>query len=78
MGKIWIGTSGWTYDGWRGPFYPMDVPKKRWLNWHGEQFATTEINGSFYRTPSVEAVQTWRDETPDHPSGGAQPAVAPN
>ncbi|HJQ82103.1 MAG TPA: DUF72 domain-containing protein [Lacipirellulaceae bacterium] len=65
MGKIWIGTSGWTYDGWRGPFYPKDMPKKRWLNWYAQQFATTEINGSFYRTPSLEAVEAWRDQTPD-------------
>jgi uncharacterized protein YecE (DUF72 family) len=28
MGKIWIGTSGWTYDGWRERFYPKDVPKQ--------------------------------------------------
>ena len=61
MGKIWIGTSGWTYDGWRGPFYPKDVPKKRWLNWYAEQFSTTEINGSFYRTPSLESLPV-RDE----------------
>ncbi|HEY2412336.1 MAG TPA: DUF72 domain-containing protein [Pirellulaceae bacterium] len=65
MGKLWIGTSGWTYDGWRGPFYPPDVPKKNWLRWYGEQFRTTEINGSFYRTPSLEAVQAWRETTPD-------------
>ncbi|HEY3393595.1 MAG TPA: DUF72 domain-containing protein [Lacipirellulaceae bacterium] len=65
MGKIWVGTSGWTYDGWRGPFYPKEVPKKRWLAWYAQQFATTEINGSFYRTPSLEAVQAWRDDTPD-------------
>lgn len=64
MARVWIGTSGWTYDGWRGPFYPNDVPKKRWLNWYSEQFTTTEINGSFYRTPSLEAVQAWRKETP--------------
>ena len=64
MARVWIGTSGWTYDGWRGPFYPKDVPKKRWLNWYSERFATTEINGSFYRTPSLEAVQTWRNDTP--------------
>jgi uncharacterized protein YecE (DUF72 family) len=31
MGKVYIGTSGWIYDGWRGPFYPKDVAKKRWL-----------------------------------------------
>src|SRR3954468_19469329 len=66
MPKVWIGTSGWTYDGWRGPFYPPDVPKKRWLNWYATQFATTEINGSFYRTPTLEAVRAWRDGTPNN------------
>jgi uncharacterized protein YecE (DUF72 family) len=58
-----VGTSGWTYDGWRGPFYPPDVPKKDWLAWYGQQFPTTEINGSFYRTPSLEAVDGWRERT---------------
>jgi uncharacterized protein YecE (DUF72 family) len=65
MSRVWIGTSGWTYDGWRGAFYPRDVAKKRWLNWYATQFSTTEINGSFYRTPSLEAVQAWRDDTPE-------------
>ena len=31
MSAIFIGTSGWTYDGWRGPFYPKGVAKKDWL-----------------------------------------------
>jgi len=65
MARVWIGTSCWTYDGWRGPFYPEDIAKKRWLNWYATQFSTTEINGSFYRTPSLEAVEAWRKETPD-------------
>lgn len=43
MGKVYIGTSGWIYDGWRGPFYPKDVAKKRWLAWYATQFATAEI-----------------------------------
>jgi uncharacterized protein YecE (DUF72 family) len=64
MSRIWIGTSGWTYDGWRGPFYPPQVRKKDWLAWYAAQFQTTEINGSFYRTPSLEAVAAWRDQTP--------------
>lgn len=64
MSKVFIGTSGWTYDGWRGPFYPKDVPKKRWLAWYATQFASAEINGSFYRTPSLEAVRGWREQTP--------------
>src|SRR5688500_10439884 len=64
MSEVLIGTSGWTYDGWRGPFYPEDVPKRLWLKWYSTVFRTTEINGSFYRTPSLEAVENWRKETP--------------
>jgi len=64
VGRVLIGTSGWTYDGWRGPFYPEDVPKKDWLPWYAAQFPTAEINGSFYRTPSLAAVRNWRDRTP--------------
>ncbi len=66
MNAVWIGTSGWTYDSWRGPFYPKDVPKKQWLAWYGREFATAEINGSFYRTPSLQAVRGWREQTPKH------------
>jgi uncharacterized protein YecE (DUF72 family) len=65
MSKVWIGTSGWTYDGWRGPFYPEEVRKKDWLAWYATQFPTTEINGSFYRTPSLEAARGWREQTPE-------------
>ena len=61
-----IGTSGWTYDGWRGPFYPDDVRKKDWLRYYASRFSTTEINGSFYRTPTLEAVRGWRNDTPKH------------
>jgi uncharacterized protein YecE (DUF72 family) len=64
-GRTFVGTSGWTYDSWRGPFYPQEVAKKRWLQWYGARFLTTEINGSFYRTPSLEAVREWRRCTPD-------------
>jgi uncharacterized protein YecE (DUF72 family) len=66
MNRIWIETSGWAYDGWRGPFYPKHVAKKDWLAWYSGRFPTTEINGSFYRTPSLEAVRNWRDQTPAH------------
>jgi len=61
---IRIGTSGWTYNGWRGPFYPADLPKKVWLNWYATQFPAAEVNFSFYRTPSLEAVTAWHKATP--------------
>jgi uncharacterized protein YecE (DUF72 family) len=64
MAPVFIGTSGWTYDSWRGPFYPKGVPRKDWLRFYGEHFPTTEVNGSFYRTPSLEAVRAWRAQTP--------------
>ena len=63
--RVRIGTSGWTYDAWRGLFYPQDVPKKDWLAWYATRFSSTEVNGSFYRTPSLEAVRAWRQQTPE-------------
>jgi uncharacterized protein YecE (DUF72 family) len=65
MAALLIGTSGWTYKDWRGPFYPEDLATKRWLGWYSMQFPSTEINGSFYRTPTLDAVRAWRDQTPD-------------
>jgi uncharacterized protein YecE (DUF72 family) len=62
--RIWIGTSGWSYDGWRGALYPDKLPKKDWLRYYGAQFSSAEINASFYRTPSLEAVRSWRRDTP--------------
>src|SRR5262245_18539576 len=59
-----VSTSGWTYDSWKGPFYPRDIAKKDWLEWYGTQFSTTEVNGSFYRTPSTTAVREWLRRTP--------------
>jgi hypothetical protein len=60
-----IGTSDWTHGGWRGRFYPESERRKDWLAYYATRFPTTEINGPFYRTPSLEAVRAWRDDTPD-------------
>jgi uncharacterized protein YecE (DUF72 family) len=65
MSRIHIGTSGWHYDSWRGPFYPKEVPKKDWLVCYAEAFRSAELNGVFYRTPTLEAVQRWYRQTPD-------------
>jgi uncharacterized protein YecE (DUF72 family) len=63
MARILIGTSGWHYDSWRGPFYPSGLPLKEQLRYYGSQFQTVELNGVFYRTPTEEAVSSWRAET---------------
>jgi uncharacterized protein YecE (DUF72 family) len=63
MTRILIGTSGWHYDSWRGPFFPKGLPLKNQLPFYAGRFGTTELNGVFYRTPSLDAVRTWRDQT---------------
>src|SRR6201997_2193321 len=65
MTRVLIGTSGWHYDSWRGPFFPEDLPSKRQLQHYAARFQTTELNGVFYRTPSLNAVEAWRDQTGD-------------
>jgi uncharacterized protein YecE (DUF72 family) len=59
-----IGTSGWVYKTWRGPFYPEKLPQRLWLHHYAEAFDTAEVNGSFYRLPSQATVAAWRDATP--------------
>jgi uncharacterized protein YecE (DUF72 family) len=59
-----IGTSGWHYDHWRAIFYPRGVPKSRWLEFYSGQFNSVELNNTFYRLPTEEAVATWRDGVP--------------
>jgi uncharacterized protein YecE (DUF72 family) len=65
MSRVHIGTSGWHYDSWRGPFYPEHVPKKNWLACYAETFRSAELNGVFYRTPTLDAVRDWYRQTPD-------------
>jgi uncharacterized protein YecE (DUF72 family) len=62
--RIYIGTSGWSYGSWRGPFFPREVMVRHHLAYYATQFITTELNGVFYRTPSLDAVRGWRDQTP--------------
>ena len=59
-----IGTSGWHYDHWRGPFYPESLPSKEFLTFYQHYFHTVEINNSFYRLPSEKALRGWRDSVP--------------
>ncbi|MBI4296165.1 MAG: DUF72 domain-containing protein [Chloroflexi bacterium] len=64
MAHYRIGTSGWHYDDWRGIFYPLNLPKSKWLEFYAHQFDTVELNYSFYRLPSEDAFAAWRDASP--------------
>jgi uncharacterized protein YecE (DUF72 family) len=59
-----VGTSGWQYRDWRGGLYPQGVPQRLWLERYAEQYLTVENNNSFYRLPSRETFESWRERTP--------------
>jgi uncharacterized protein YecE (DUF72 family) len=59
-----VGTSGWHYDSWWGPFFPREIRKKDALRYYATRFGATELNAPFYRTPTLEAVRSWKDATP--------------
>ena len=62
---VHVGTSGWNYADWRGRFYPKGVPPRRWLEHYARTFSTVEVNSTFYRLASREAVASWVEQTPD-------------
>ena len=64
MGKIRIGTSGWSYPHWRGPFYPHEVRKHDWLAYYARHFSSAEINGAFYRIPKAATFKGWAEQVP--------------
>jgi uncharacterized protein YecE (DUF72 family) len=66
MKRVLIGCSGWNYKDWRGPFYPAKgCPASRWLEFYAQNFPTVEINSTFYRLASRDAVARWLTQTPD-------------
>ncbi len=63
-GDIRIGISGWRYKGWRGTFYPKDLPQRAELAYAAEKFSSIELNGSFYSLQRPEHYARWYAETP--------------
>ena len=63
MARVLIGTSGWHYNSWRGPFFPKGLPIKHQLQYCASQFPTAELNGVFYRTPATKTVRDWYKQT---------------
>jgi len=62
---IRIGTSGWHYEHWRGPFYPENLSKGGFLEYYAGRFGTAEINNSFYRLPEEKTLVRWRETVPE-------------
>jgi uncharacterized protein YecE (DUF72 family) len=64
-GRIYVGVGGWTYEPWRGLFYPADLPKKKELEYASRRLTSIEINGTFYRTQTPDCFRGWAEQTPD-------------
>lgn len=62
---IRVGVGGWTFEPWRGSFYPDGLPQKRELQYASGRLTSIEINGTYYGTQKRESFARWHDETPD-------------
>jgi uncharacterized protein YecE (DUF72 family) len=63
---IRIGTSGFHYKHWKGPFYPAKCPASKMLDYYLKHFDTVELNNTFYRLPEARAFDCWREATPEN------------
>jgi uncharacterized protein YecE (DUF72 family) len=63
-GRIRLGTSSWTGEGWVGSFYPANAKPQDFLQFYATKFDTVEIDSTFYRVPSAKTVEQWRERTP--------------
>lgn len=62
---IHIGTSGWSYEHWKGPFYPADLANERMLDYYVEHLRSVEVNSSFYHLPQKDMLRQWRKAVPE-------------
>ncbi len=62
--QYFVGTSGWTYEHWKGNFYPATLSRARWFEHYAAIFTTVEVNATFYRTFKDQTYQNWYRKAP--------------
>jgi len=63
--RLSIGTSGYSYKEWKGPFYPEKLAASKMLAYYAERLPAVEINNTFYRLPRAQVLETWSDQVPE-------------
>lgn len=63
-GTLYLGTSGFAYDEWRGPFYPPSLKQHDMLSFYATRFSSVEINYTFRQRPAETTLAKWREATP--------------
>jgi uncharacterized protein YecE (DUF72 family) len=66
MSPIRLGTQGWNYDSWVGPFYPDGTRAPEYLSLYARAFDTVEVDSTFYAIPASKVVRGWAARTPDN------------
>ena len=61
----YVGTSGFAFKEWKGPFYPDKLPDKDMLTFYASRFSTVELNNTFYRMPREKNLLEWAAKVPD-------------
>jgi len=65
MVNIKIGTAGWEYKDWKGPFYPRRLNREEHLSYYASIFEINEINSTFYNLPTIDTIRNWHERVPD-------------
>ncbi len=66
MQNLHLGTIGWSYNFWKGVFYPKKTASKDYLAYYASQFNTVEVDSTFYRIPAKTTVTNWKQRTPEN------------
>jgi uncharacterized protein YecE (DUF72 family) len=62
---IYIGTSGYSYKDWIGPFYPEGIKDSYMLEYYSQHFNFTEVNSTYYHMPRLQLFESLNKKTPD-------------
>ena len=63
--NVLVGTSGFAFKEWKGPFYPEDLKDDAMLGYYSGKYPTVEINNTFYRLPKEHVLQDWASQVPE-------------
>ncbi len=66
MLNLHLGTIGWSYNFWKGKFYPNKTASKDFLSYYATKYDTVEVDSTFYRIPTEQAITNWKKQTPDN------------
>jgi|SRR6218665_128287 len=62
--NLHIGCSAFNNTYWKNIFYPEELPRSKWFDFYSENFSTYELNGTFYKAPTVKSLKNWHDKVP--------------